>query len=228
MGRQRLKNLILVILLSLLPGLTLAASPPEPVTFSTQDGVKLKGYLFGTGDKGVILAHMYPTDQRSWRPFAEELAEKGYAALTFDFRGYGESAGQREISIIDRDALAAVRFLKGRGFKNVYIIGASMGGMAAIKAAAREAVAGVITLGSPLAFQGLDAGIDVAKVKAPKLFIASEKDPYNGQSAKTFYQRASGIKEILVFPSETHGTYLFDTPHASALKSALFKFLEKN
>ena len=228
MGRQLSKTFILVIILSLLPGLAIPAGPPESVRFTSQDGVKLKGYLFGRGDKGVVLAHMYPTDQKSWRPFAEELADKGYRALTFDFRGYGESAGQKEISLIDRDLLAAVLFLKGRGLKKVYLIGASMGGMAAIKVAAREPVAGVVTLGSPLSFQGLDAGADVAKVKAPKLFIASERDPYNGQSAKTFYQRASGIKETLVFPSEAHGTFLFDTPHAAALKSALLKFIEKN
>lgn len=228
MGAKRLRNFILVVLLFLLSGLTQAAGPPQPAVFSTQGGVKLKGYLFGAGDKGVVLAHMFSTDQKSWRSFAEGLADKGYVALTFDFRGYGESSGRKEISVIDRDVLAAIRFLKGRGLKKVYIIGASMGGMAAIKAAAKEPVAGVVTLGSPLAFQGLDAGADVAKVKAPKLFIASEKDPYNGQSAKTFYQRAGGIKEILIFPSEAHGTFLFDTPHASALKSAMVKFIEKN
>jgi predicted alpha/beta hydrolase len=38
--------------------------------------------------------------------YARKLADDGYVALTFDFRGYGESGGSRQIDRIDRDVTA--------------------------------------------------------------------------------------------------------------------------
>ncbi len=79
------------------------AAEPQPVAFEATDGTPLRGHLFGKGPTGVILAHMYPADQKSWFPLARKLAEEGYLAMTFDFRGYGESGGEKVISEIDRD-----------------------------------------------------------------------------------------------------------------------------
>ena len=50
------------------------AEEPRPVDFKATDGVPLHGYLFGEGTSGVILAHMYPADQKSWFPLARKLA----------------------------------------------------------------------------------------------------------------------------------------------------------
>jgi len=63
----------------------------ERVSFTTSDGVLLRGHLYGSGETGVILAHMYPADQSDWTDFAEILAAHGYQGLTFDFRGFTES-----------------------------------------------------------------------------------------------------------------------------------------
>src|SRR5712664_280032 len=38
----------------------------EHVSFSTSDGVLLRGHLYGHGSVGVILAHMFPADQSDW------------------------------------------------------------------------------------------------------------------------------------------------------------------
>src|SRR4051812_40896271 len=82
----------------LLLGVALAAAADdERVAITATDGVQLVGHLYGTRGPGVVLAHMYPADQRSWTPMAEELARVGYRALTFDFRGYGESGGSKDI-----------------------------------------------------------------------------------------------------------------------------------
>src|SRR3989337_802453 len=64
---------------------------PRAVTFQTEDGVTLSGTLFGQGGSGVVLSHMFPTDQTSWHAFANTLAGNGYLALAYDFRGYGKS-----------------------------------------------------------------------------------------------------------------------------------------
>lgn len=101
LGRcPRCSSRSLVALTLLLPGCERdgdgakgAPAGANKVTFTTEDGVQLGGYLVGEGSRGVVLAHMYPTDQTSWFAYAEELAQPGYLVLTFDFRGYGESQG---------------------------------------------------------------------------------------------------------------------------------------
>ncbi len=79
------------------------------VTFMTEDDIELNGNIFGSGNKWVILSHMYPTDQTSWFEFAEILIleEDGYSVLTYDFRGYGKSGGSQDISKLDIDLAAA-------------------------------------------------------------------------------------------------------------------------
>ena len=134
----------------------LATPPPDragEVTFTTDDGVELKGRLFGQGSRGVVLAHMYPADQSSWWGFAQTLADEGYVALSFDFRGYGNSGGDKEIKLIDRDVRAALDFLEKQGATTVFLAGASMGGTASLKVAAKEGekLAGVVSLSAPLA-----------------------------------------------------------------------------
>jgi hypothetical protein len=41
----------------------------EHVSFTSSDGVLLRGHLYGTGSTGVILAHMYPADQSDWTAY---------------------------------------------------------------------------------------------------------------------------------------------------------------
>ena len=117
----------------------------SPVTFTTDDGIKLAGRLFGPDDAtaGVVLAHMLPADQSSWYDFAQRLGAMGYRALTFDFRGYcpggdaGCSEGERAIAGIWQDVLAAKDFLVEEGVTRVALVGASMGGTASLVAAAQ-------------------------------------------------------------------------------------------
>ena len=77
------------------PSPTVTPIPFETVTFTTEDDVRLAGTLFGSGEIAVVMAHQgtYGADQTTWQPFARLLAERGYAALTFDFRGVGQSEG---------------------------------------------------------------------------------------------------------------------------------------
>src|SRR3990172_347800 len=118
----------LILVAGLLLALAGCASETfQAVTFASTDGLELSGRLFGEGDTAVVLAHMYPADQGSWKEFAQELAEKGYMAVTFDFRGYGRSQGPKEVSQMDRDVEGALDFAKARGARSVFLAGASMG-----------------------------------------------------------------------------------------------------
>src|SRR3970040_1512799 len=82
----------------LLAAALIAPLPPAhahtAISFRTGDGVAIRGYQFGDGRAVVILSHMYGTDQRIWFPLAEELARRGYNAITYDHRGIGQSGGE--------------------------------------------------------------------------------------------------------------------------------------
>ena len=171
---------------------------------------------------------MYPNDQRAWWDFASEVGGQGYAALTFDFRGYGETGGSQDVARIDRDLIAAVRYLRERDYQRVVLVGASMGGTAALKVAAREEfdglVAGVVAVSAPESFRGLVARGDVGSIKVPMLFVASEGDGSAVDSLESLYERASGFKEQKVYSGDAHGTDLLQGEHAEEFKALLLDF----
>ena len=200
--------------------------PPDArnVTFPSADGVTLSGRVFGSGTRGVVLAHMYPTDQSSWYATAAELAGDGFLVLTFDFRGYGTSTGTKQIDRIDEDLHAALMEIRTLGAEKVGLVGASMGGTAALIVAATDPVDTVVTLSAPVEFQGLSAREAVTRVRPPKLFIAAEGD-VGAQGARDLYRAAPEPREMEIFPGTAHGTELLSGPGSEQVKARLFSFL---
>ena len=70
--RRAAAVLLLVILLGACKG-GREALPGETVRFRTDDGIELTGEIRGSGAAGVVLAHAFPTDRRSWSEFADFL-----------------------------------------------------------------------------------------------------------------------------------------------------------
>jgi predicted alpha/beta-hydrolase family hydrolase len=172
-------------------------SPPAPgyeeVEFSADDGLTLRGRVWSEGSIGLVLAHGFSqgTAQDTWNAFAGYLAGLGYAVLTFDFRGFcdpdGCSAGPMQLGENWRDAAAAVEYLRSRGSGRIFIVAASMGGLAAFRAAdeAELDLAGIVSLATPqfpsVYYTGEPAENDVTperlqRIAAPKLFIAGADD----------------------------------------------------
>lgn len=127
------------------------------VRFRAADGRNVVGRLWANGEVAVILAHGFSqvTAQDDWLPFAPALARQGYSVLTFNFRGFcdpkGCSGDGMELGNNWRDAVAAVAFMEARGARDIVLIGASMGGLAVLRAASVPGVdlAGVISLSTP-------------------------------------------------------------------------------
>jgi pimeloyl-ACP methyl ester carboxylesterase len=61
----------------------------KSVWFRASDNALLDGAE--VGDVGVVLAHESEADLCRWLPFAKALADQGYRAFAFDFRGSGAS-----------------------------------------------------------------------------------------------------------------------------------------
>jgi len=210
---------------SLAPGDDVTVPPDGvAVSFPTADGLTLQGRRFGEGATFVVLAHMKPASMESWFPFAVVLADHGYSALAFDFRGYGNSEG--EGFAVDVDTIAAIDEATRLGAETVYAIGASMGGTGAIAAAAERPVAGVATLSAPTRFQGVDAAGAAARVLAPMLLVAAAgNDGYVAQ-AKEIARHAAGDAQVVALSGSRHGTDMF-RDHGGELTDLLLGFLER-
>jgi esterase/lipase len=202
--------------------------PGETVRFTTGDGVELAGDLHGDGDVGVILLHMFQSDRTAWSSFAALLADEGYTALTFDFRGYGDSGGDRVIEDIWRDALGAVRFMRGRGFDRIILVGASMGGTAALVVAAREELEAVVTLSAASSFMGLSIPPEAVElIEEPKLFVAAQGDSAAAVTAQQLYAAAPPPKQVEVVSGSDHGIDLVEGERAEAVRRLVVKFLSE-
>lgn len=203
------------------------------VTFKTEDGLELNGNVFGQGKKWVILAHMKPTDQRSWFDFAGNLEQEGYVALTFDFRGYGKSKGEKDLTCLDKDIEAAIYFIRQYDYEKLFLVGASMGGTASIVVAAEDSdISGVVSLSSPdMMGDYLDALSVVAELKMPKIFICTGGDRPNAESAERLFEKAVEPKTLKILEnSSEHGTYILDNEpeNARILKELIIDFLNSN
>ncbi len=194
------------------------------MTFTTTDGVTLSGRVFGAGPLGIVAAHMYPADQTSWFEFARELGQDGYQVLTFDFRGYGESGGSKEIDKLDLDVEAAIAEVRAQGAEKVVLMGASMGGTASLIAASREPVLGVVCLSAPAVFRGLDARSALPKIRVPELFLAAERD-VGAQEARTMVGLARSSAVMQLYPGSDHGTALLEGSNEIAVENRIQDFL---
>lgn len=214
----------------------LAAS--TAVTFRSPDGVKLAGRVFGDGQVGVVLAHMFPADQTSWWAFARALAPKGFTVLTFDFRGYcpggvaGCSEGERDIAAMWQDVIGAVDFLVARGLVRVMLVGASMGGTASLVAAAQPGVrvVAIAALSAPQSFEGLTADRGVlGNVSAAKLFVAGNSDPTGAAAAaQAMYDESPPPKQVEIFTSSDHGTDLLTGNQSGRVQTLILTYLEQH
>ena len=85
-----------------------AQGPPAPrdVTFSAADGTGLKGTYYAAAKPGpaVLLLHMCNTTRKSWEPLGPQLAAAGIHALSVDYRGFGESGGDRVDAVRPEEA----------------------------------------------------------------------------------------------------------------------------
>jgi dienelactone hydrolase len=85
-----------------------AQTPPtgRDVALTAPDGTALKATYYASGQSGpaVLLLHMCNTTRKSWEPLGPQLALAGIHALSVDYRGFGESGGDRNDTLPPQDA----------------------------------------------------------------------------------------------------------------------------
>lgn len=152
--------LLLALLLALawvIAGQIIRRRPPDPpatpadydvayehVTFAARDGVRLGGWLAaepGSRRPTVIFCPGITGSMDGDTHFVPWFTSAGFDVLQFDWRAHGVSEGDRVsfgVREID-DVLGAVGLLQARGVTRIGLMGFSMGGAVALRAAAREA-----------------------------------------------------------------------------------------
>lgn len=153
------------------------------------EGIKLVGELYRPDAAGaknvpaVVLCHGIPSGQPvegtdpGYRPLAEKLAQKGFMAVLFNFRGSGESGGNIDIAGWCRDLSAVLDMLfESQKFdhERLALWGFSGGGAVSCCVAARDKrVAAAVLAAAPAGFEALfprEALDDIIK-KARRLGI---------------------------------------------------------
>ena len=194
-----------------------SCAPGPDVSFRAADGTKLIGHVFGTGRKAVILGHQSQSNLCDWVTYARRLARLGYTAFAIDFRGHGLSQ-HRQGAAANRLALdlaAAVKVMRQRGKTKVFLVGASMGGIASLVAGAnvKPAVDGVVSVSAPARFLGMDAVATAPRLRVPVLYLAAADDDNAGydfsKDAQALYAAtAAADKRVVILPGFLHGVGL--------------------
>jgi pimeloyl-ACP methyl ester carboxylesterase len=189
------------------------------VSFKNSVGGGLDGYVLGTGGTGIVLANQLDTDACTWRPYAKDLAGRGYRVLAFDFNS-DQRSGYVDGSTDNGDVVAAAAFLRQNGAQKVLLIGASRGGTAVLVAAPaiQPPVAGVISLSGPKTLGAMDAFAAVGTFTVPVLFIAAALDSGFFEDAQLLYRAAPpAMAKLVTVEGRGHGE---DFPLGSAASSA--------
>ena len=230
------RTLALALALALAAACARAEAPvePEAVSFEASDGGVVHADRYGEGGHWVVLVHGARFDKGSWAAQARVLAEEGFTALAIDLRGYGRSvagSASEAPGLLDEgyplDVLAAVRFARAEGASEVSVVGGSLGGWAAGRAAV-EAARGEIDRLVLLAHSPIE---EPERMQGRKLFILAEGD-VRGEGIPRLpdireqYERAPGPKELVLLEGTAHAQHLFATDQGERLMEAILRFLK--
>ena len=120
--------------------------PEEPLTFTDAAGHRISALFTEPSthtDQAVVLCHGFLSSKNSStnKALTRNLVEEGIATLRFDFFGHGESEGpfeQLTTSLAVGQAMAALDWLKTKGYSRLGLMGSSFGGLVSILTAAQR------------------------------------------------------------------------------------------
>ncbi|MCH8853930.1 MAG: alpha/beta fold hydrolase [Planctomycetes bacterium] len=222
---------LLVLALTWLASPVAEAHESIGVEYTTADGVVIVGDYWTPIDMSkkapaVILLHMFRSDRSAWLPLVPELEKAGFAVMTIDLRGHGQSIKPEDRHLAKRvsdrdpdlfqamhhDVTGAYHWLQQRpevDLSRLAIVGASVGCSVAIDYAGRDKSVDVIVLMTPgKNYLGLDSMAHLKKYgQRPVLMLASEEERSGGTDALAKLADDAQVK--IYDQSGIHGTRMF-------------------
>jgi pimeloyl-ACP methyl ester carboxylesterase len=191
------------------------------VRFPSEDGVELRGRLFGSGGKVVLLSMMGipAAAQTDWLPLARTLAGHGYRVVSYNYRGACNayvlidcSEGDYDLTHAEDDLLGAIELARAlEGFDSLTLVGADLGATVSLDVASRpgEDFAGIVSLSGVEAAQGYDVGRDVIQaVDEPKLFVVGRADEDRVPTFRHWVAWSGSSGRELTFDTQLRGTFM--------------------
>jgi pimeloyl-ACP methyl ester carboxylesterase len=150
-------------------------SEAATAVFTGAAGNRLVADVFGEEGAPVLLLHGGGQTRHSWRATAEHMVESGSVAYALDQRGHGDSDwiadGSYAFSDFADDATAVADALASRAGAPPVVVGASLGGIAALLAAGAAARAGRNPLFSALVLVDITPRVDADGVSKIQGFM---------------------------------------------------------
>ncbi len=222
----------------------------ERVIFTSDDGVSLVGSYYkpsigiNNSTPSVILLHMLGSDRGTWDNFAQKLCQNGYAVLSVDLRGHGESIKQANSTIsyqsfmprnfknMTLDVKAAKKYLteeRDANPKQISIIGASIGANLALNyAASDQSIKSVILLSPGLNYRGISTLDAIMGYKNPTYIVAAEKDSESAKDSKILCEKITCAENLRIFEkTNDHGTEMLSNKMlGSKLQDIILSWLD--
>ncbi len=202
-----------------------------------KDGVYLSARYYsapGTvAERGVILLHQYNSSQNAWNEFAAELQDRGFAVMTLDWPGHGDSSGElATLTEFDYEAFPtyaaeAVEYLRDiNADMNIAVVGSGLGANAALQLAEQDASIAAVLLVSPQNnYRGIKINGINKKFSRPIYYLVSRTDTISLEATEGLYKNSpSELKELRIAEeAKGRGTKLLR--HAPKLRSAMMDWL---
>lgn len=112
---------------------------PEDVYFQAEDGTKLHGWYFAPLEKKeptAVIVQFHGNAENLTTHFFNlyEAPSRGFAYLTFDYRGYGKSEGSPNPAGVIKDGIAAIKWMHAKHpDKPLVVFAQSLGGAIAFR-----------------------------------------------------------------------------------------------
>jgi dienelactone hydrolase len=215
-----MKRTIVVLTLLMFAAAARAEVQKKDVDIKAADGVTLKATYFSPGRPGpaMLLLHQCNMDRHAWDALAGDLASAGIHVVALDYRGFGESGGEKISDQAERqqkwsgDVDAAFEYLlsqQGVDKTRMAAGGASCGVAASSNLAGRRHEIKALVLLSGSTTDATKAYI----AQTPSLAVFGAAADGDGSAAKTIKDIVDASKNpqstVKIYSGSEHGVPMF-------------------
>lgn len=194
--------------------------PAEVITIEATDGKRLVADFYpapADNAPSIVLLHQLYTTRASWHDVIPYLHDAGYAVLTPDLRGYGQTGGAIDWRKAQTDTTLWIDWLRAHPQTNdnqLSLIGSSMGANLAVIGCADDITANpdngcntAIAISGGRNYFGytpLAPALDTLESR-PILLITAERDGYPALAAEELPTDAPGTVAVWWLEGNAHG-----------------------